>query len=731
MKWKAIFLSVFLLGFSSASAQILILRTLVASLYGNELIFVMALAAWLIGVAAGGWAGGAFRPRATGAGLAVSGWLVVSGSFVPLTVLAARQVRLWLGVTPGLLLDPLTAGVCAAALVFPLSFFYGVLFPALVAGSDQVEDGADASRVYAGEAAGLVAGGLVTTFFFLPWLSSLGIAFFLLVAHLLAAALLSPAFRGPLLAGALLTAWLLGSGTADRLDTLSRAAQWPGFRVVESRDTVYGNLELLEKDGELSLFENGLHVATTGDALSAEENVHYALLAHPAPRRLFMVGGGLAGGLGEALKHPGVSVDYVELDPAAIDLVRRHNPDVAAAMSEPRVRVLAADGRRFLRRSGGEYDVIILNLSDPLTLLVNRYYTVESFREAARHLAPGGILALSVTSSENYLNREGKEYLRILRRTLGQVFGEVRSVPGDRHIFLAAKAPGTISVEPDTLAARIKERGLKTRFVREAFFRFRLEAGRVAQAEKNMAGGTTVNRDTGPAAFLAALVFWSTNFRTGFAAQVAAFRGQGVWLWFFPLFLGALSCFSRQRRNMSSGLLVAAAGFCLMAGQLAVVLAFQSFYGYVYAGIGIITALFMAGVFVGAGRAGKVRAEQVPLVVSRTIAAAALLFVLTGAGLPIVARTGVDAVIAAGLALFAFLAGGVGGAQFALAVQFTAADPRQAGRLYAADVLGASLGALLAGIFFIPLWGLPLTCIFCGLLQLAVWPAFVRITVRS
>jgi spermidine synthase len=572
---------------------------------------------------------------------------------------------------------------------------------------------------------GFVSGGLLATVLLLVSLSALEMACLMLALHATAVAFVSPRYRTVVLAGILILTVLFAGGVIRRLDAVSQAASWRGYHIIESRDSVYGNIQLLEKDGAESLFENGLHVATTGDALSSEESVHYALLASPSPKRLLLIGGGLAGSIREALKYSGLHVDYVELDPAAIDIVRRNIPDAAGAMMDTRVRIIAGDGRRFVKNSDGIYDVIIVNLSDPLTLLVNRYYTEEFFREARRHLSPRGILALGVTSSENYLNKEGWIYLRTLRRTLGMVFAEVRSIPGDRHIFLASSASGTVSLDASVIAGRLKERDIRTRYVREYFFNVRLDPVRIAEAEQGLLGKASVNTDSRPSAFLSALVFWSTHFRSGFSRAVDGVKTAGAVVLLLPVVVALVSVIFRRRRLVASGAIVGAAGFCFMVCQLAVMMAFQSFYGYVYAGIGLVTAAGMAGMFAGSSWGGRVHPMDVASRLQRATVFAAVFVVAFGILLPLVSGAKNEGVVVVSLVACSVLAGFFGGAQFALSTRCAGAETA-GGVLYSVDVLGAAVGAVVGGIFFIPLWGITATACFCGLMQAAVLLAFIR-----
>ena len=72
------------------------------------------------------------------------------------------------------------------------------------------------------------------------------------------------------------------------------------------------------------------------------------------PRRVLLIGGGVNGGVAEALKHPTVErLDYVELDPALIAMARQFFPTQTAVFaSDPRVHLHFVDGRRFLTTTG-------------------------------------------------------------------------------------------------------------------------------------------------------------------------------------------------------------------------------------------------------------------------------------------------------------------------------------------------------------------------------------------
>ena len=151
------------------------------------------------------------------------------------------------------------------------------------------------------------------------------------------------------------------------LDKISRQWQWSGFHLITSEETIYGHIAVVDKENQLSFFETGLWNFAVPDQLSAEEAVHYALLQHPEPENVILIGGGVSESLGQLLQHPSVrQVDYVELDPRLIELGKSHLPlQVTAALESPRVSVHYEDGRRYIAQTSKLYDAILVNLPEP------------------------------------------------------------------------------------------------------------------------------------------------------------------------------------------------------------------------------------------------------------------------------------------------------------------------------------------------------------------------------
>ncbi|HLU01794.1 MAG TPA: adenosylmethionine decarboxylase, partial [Advenella sp.] len=130
-----------------------------------------------------------------------------------------------------------------------------------------------------------------------------------------------------------------------------------------------------------------------------ENLVHPAAIAHPAPRRALIIGGGDGIAARELLQYPSMeSVTNVDIDQGVFDIGRKALAGINQYVFEDaRFKPVVMDGRRFVDEDDGQYDLIILDLTDP-----NEYslpvYTADFYRACRQRLAPGGVLSLHTES---------------------------------------------------------------------------------------------------------------------------------------------------------------------------------------------------------------------------------------------------------------------------------------------------------------------------------------------
>lgn len=173
--------------------------------------------------------------------------------------------------------------------------------------------------------------------------------------------------------------------------------------IILSRQTLFQRLVITRFRSDYRLYLNGnLQFSTVDEHRYHESLVHPALSSVRSPKRVLILGGGDGMALREVLRHREVeSVELVDIDAAMVRLFARH-PLLqrlnAGAFGDRRVRVHNTDALGFVQRAKGRYDVILIDLPDPRTLSLGRFYTASFLRLLKTRLAPGGALALQGTS---------------------------------------------------------------------------------------------------------------------------------------------------------------------------------------------------------------------------------------------------------------------------------------------------------------------------------------------
>jgi spermidine synthase len=752
------FSSITAAGFAATIAQVLLLRELLVLFYGNEMSTALALAGWLLWTAVGSALAARASSRIPARESTLGLLLALLAAALPVLVLVLRGARPIFGIPSGELATigmMVLVSLSAPALVCPLA---GALFG--LCWAFRRPDSADAPStrplgIYLGEALGAGLGGLA--FFFVLVRIATALETAIVVALLLLGVsgwVLRPRRRGSSPAGPARLVWSLAAGAVlavallgGRLEELSRRWQW-GEQLAGARDTPFHNVAILSQPDQVTVFANGLWLFTLPDPATAELAVHIALLQHPRPQRLLLLGGGLAGHLEEALKHPGIErIDYVEQDPELISFTQDYvSAGIRDSLRAPRVRVHREDAGRYLRRHVGGYDVILMSVGDPINAQMNRFYTVELFRRIRRLLRPGGIFSFSVPGGGDAIGPAHARLLGSVNRTLREAFPQVAVLPGERARFLATGPNGSLVLDPWALAERLRNTELDLVHVRadtlaDALNPFRLE---YVDAVLGEVDDSPVNRQFRPICYFHVLMLWAAQWHPSLervlAAAVAvkplhlscglAVAGVAAALFFWR---GRL----RYRQAVAASVLVQGASGMVL--QVVLILGFQILEGFAYLQLALIIAFFMAGLafapllitvttsrWADASRAiGGLAVVQAGVTVFPLL----LLVFFSPAG----ARLRDDLSSTAtswAFSAMSLAAGVLGGAHFSLAaLAFTAAGgrlDRTGGYLYAVDLAGAAGGAVAAGLFVLPLYGVSSTLILLSGMSLVCLLAILR-----
>jgi len=134
-----------------------------------------------------------------------------------------------------------------------------------------------------------------------------------------------------------------------------------------------------------------------------EALVHPAMLTHPQPERVFIAGGGEGATLREVLAHKTVKrAVMVDIDEEVVSLCRHLLPSWhQKAFDDPRTELHFVDARKYLEESSDKFDVIIIDLADPLEQGPARLlYTQEFYQIVEQKLGPAGIMSVQAESAE-------------------------------------------------------------------------------------------------------------------------------------------------------------------------------------------------------------------------------------------------------------------------------------------------------------------------------------------
>lgn len=193
--------------------------------------------------------------------------------------------------------------------------------------------------------------------------------------------------------------------------------------LVERRQTPYQLLEVYDTPSLGRIFRlDGFNMTSERDEFLYHENlVHPAAVAHPHPRSALVIGGGDGGSSEELLKHRTIErVHMVELDPAVIEVARRHFGAVhRGAFDDPRLQVTVGDGLEYLRGTTARYDLVMMDLTDPVGPAVE-LYSADTFSLVKGAMAEGAALTLHMGSPFFHPER-----VATTLATLRQVFARV------------------------------------------------------------------------------------------------------------------------------------------------------------------------------------------------------------------------------------------------------------------------------------------------------------------
>lgn len=145
--------------------------------------------------------------------------------------------------------------------------------------------------------------------------------------------------------------------------------------------------------GRMLLLDGVVQTTLRDEFIYHEMLAHVPLFTHEHPERVLVIGGGDGGTVREVLKHREVkTVHLVEIDERVVALSRKFLPELAGSLDDPRVEVRIGDGIEYVKNVSKEYDVILIDSSDPKGP-AEGLFTPMFYADAAKALRKDGMMA--------------------------------------------------------------------------------------------------------------------------------------------------------------------------------------------------------------------------------------------------------------------------------------------------------------------------------------------------
>ncbi|MCD6536473.1 MAG: polyamine aminopropyltransferase [Thaumarchaeota archaeon] len=167
--------------------------------------------------------------------------------------------------------------------------------------------------------------------------------------------------------------------------------------VIYSGETKYQKVDIVRTHdfGLVLLLDGLLQSAEIDEYIYHESLVHPAMIAHPNPKKVLIIGGGEGATAREVERYPAVEeIHMVDLDGELIEIVKKYLPWSKEGFSDPRLKLFIEEGRSFLSKQPDNfYDVIIMDVTDPAEdSLAIKLYTKEFYSLAYKKLKADGLI---------------------------------------------------------------------------------------------------------------------------------------------------------------------------------------------------------------------------------------------------------------------------------------------------------------------------------------------------
>jgi len=171
-------------------------------------------------------------------------------------------------------------------------------------------------------------------------------------------------------------------------------------KTYHTEKTEFQELALIETEqfGRMLVLDGTVQTTIEDEFVYHEMISHVPLFTHKNPKKVLVIGGGDGGAIREIIKHPSVEKAVLcEIDGRVIEVSKEYLPEISCALNDKRVEVLVADGIKYVKENKGEFDVIMVDSTDPVGPAVG-LFAVDFYRSIYEALKEDGIFVAQTES---------------------------------------------------------------------------------------------------------------------------------------------------------------------------------------------------------------------------------------------------------------------------------------------------------------------------------------------
>lgn len=588
-------------GISLSITQTVLFREYLCVAEGNEISIGLMLSLWLLFNSIGAllWV---FKKRVVSSKLYL---FPILGFLLSIfTIVFLRYVNIILNIPQGTTADLKTIFFIGLLSVSLPAIISGSSFPFLCAQPDLSERKESVALVYGCESLGLVIGYLLTIIAIGIKVSHIGLITFSYGLSLIYLLILKRhKFKELLLAVVVLFTSLPIMHYIDGF-TLQNSFLYrnKGYEFISYVDTNYNRYVLAKRSEQYALFVNNRFSRLIGDDYNSKIISHLTMSVLENPKDVLVVGEASFDMLKHIREH-NVEIDYVEYDSNLKNFLHKN----ISINHIENINAIFDDGRRFIRDTEKRYDVVILDILDPINLQLNRFYSVEFFGEVKRILNERGILLLSLPSISSVPSDAKREFLISVFNALKKQFLVVKPLEYDRTYLFSSQTD--FDLEFDNLISRYRGFNISGCDFEPEIMSLALQREnneRILSILEKSDG--KINSDFNPEGVFLNLILWEmmVDKKGGSLLLNYGYKALIIIAIFLTL-LFAIGVRLRTNRYITSGMLMFYQGFFSMAVEFVIIYKFQIESGTLYYFMALLFSLFMGGLTAGSIFFKKIR----------------------------------------------------------------------------------------------------------------------------